>query len=53
MLTVKCVGMAVQAYISLLDSELKPSEYLYPCRVRLTGFDRTSFIIFKLASAPS
>jgi hypothetical protein len=31
MLTVRCVGMTVQVYISMLDSEHQPSEYLYPC----------------------
>ena len=53
MLNVRCAGMTVQVYISMLDSEHQPSEYLYPCWVGLTGFDGSILITFKLSSAPS
>ena len=53
MLKVRCAGMTVQVYISMLDSEQQPSEYLYPWRVGLTGFDGSILITFKLAIAPS
>jgi hypothetical protein len=53
MLTVRCVGMTVQVYISMLDSEHQPSEYLYPCWAWHAGLDCGSFIIFKLGTAPS